>query len=217
MAISKPEIIFGTGSLGSPNKMLANITTVKEAQAVFDLLKKYGVKTIDTSRHYPTGAPGRSEELIGQTDVASWANLSTKVLSNPGDHSPENIAKSISGSLEALKVPKVQTEYFHFPDRTSSLEGALKAMNDAHVQGQFERFGISNYTIEDVKSIMRICEANNYLKPTIYQGHYNVISRKFEKELIPILREYGMSFHAFSAGAGGSFNLAQSKRLNDKV
>ena len=56
-------------------------------------------------------------------------------------------------------------------------------------EGKMEHWGISNYSIDEVKKIINICEANEYPKPVVYQGHYNALTRKMEEKLLPVLRQ----------------------------
>ena len=42
-----------------------------------------------------------------------------------------------------------------------------------------------------------ICEKQGYVKPTVYQGHYNALVRDHEKDLIPLLRDHGCVYNAF--------------------
>jgi aflatoxin B1 aldehyde reductase len=44
---------------------------------------------------------------------------------------------------------------------------------------------------------MRICEEKGYVKPSVYQGQYNLFCRTYEDALFPVLRKYGMHFAAF--------------------
>ena len=135
------------------------------------------------------------------------AVLDTKVLSFiPRCHTPEKVAESIAASISALKIPKVHVMYLHAPDRTVALEKTCRAMNDAFLEGKFEKFGLSNYSPEEVEQIVEICEANRWVKPTVYQGHYNAIARIAEDVLIPTLRKHGISYYAYSPGAGGMFS-----------
>ena len=45
------------------------------------------------------------------------------------------------------------------------------------------------------------------MKPTVYQGMYNAITRGIEKDLLPFLRKNGISFVAYSPASGGFFNI----------
>ena len=214
MPITPVPIILGTGTLGDPVSSFVKIGSLTEAQAYLNTFRAHGHTTIDTSRRYPSVAPGTSEKLLGQTDLASWATLDTKVLSNPGDHAPEKIAHSIDNSLTALDVPSVHVMYLHAPDRTIPLSSVCASMASALSAGKMQHWGISNYLVEEVEEIMDICNANNYHKPIVYQGHYNALARQMEDALLPTLRKHGIAFYAYSPAAGGAFSKTSSRRTD---
>lgn len=54
-----------------------------------------------------------------------------------------------------------------------------------------------------LESFIVICENNGYVKPSVYQGQYNLICRRPEKELLPFLRKHNMTFNAYSPLGGG--------------
>ena len=41
------------------------------------------------------------------------------------------------------------------------------------------------------------------MKPTVYQGNYNPVARRYDTTLIPLLRELKIAFYAYSPLAGG--------------
>jgi aflatoxin B1 aldehyde reductase len=51
-----------------------------------------------------------------------------------------------------------------------------------------------------------ICKYNNWVRPGIYQGMYNPITRSLDKELIPALRRYGIDLVVYNPIAGGLFS-----------
>lgn len=118
-------------------------------------------------------------------------------------HTPEHLRENLTASLKALKVDKVDMWYLHGPDRNTPYEITLKAVNELHKEGLFDRFGISNYMSWEVAEICEICKANNYIMPSVYQGVYNALHRAAEPELITCLRHYGLSFYTFNPLAGG--------------
>lgn len=63
----------------------------------------------------------------------------------------------------------------------------------------------------EVAQICGICERNNWIKPSIYQGLYNSISRAVEPELFPCLRAHNMGFYAYNPLGGGFFTGAFDK------
>jgi len=89
-------------------------------------------------------------------------------------------------------------------------------MNDAYNEGKFERFGLSNYTVAEVEEIVSICEANGFVKPSVYQGQYNPICRGAEDELFAVLRKHGIAFNAYSPSACGFFSGKVSRASKTK-
>jgi len=87
--------------------------------------------------------------------------------------------------------------FLHLPDRQTPFEDIAKAMNDAFQQGKFKNFGVSNYTANEVQRFIDICEERGYVKPSVYQGHYNAIVRGGEKDLFPLLRKHSIAFFAY--------------------
>ena len=211
----RPEIIFGVHSWGSVNGQHMTVTNPVQAQPYIDILKAHNITTIDTSRNYPTGAPGTSEDLLGECDVSGF-KIDTKVRNETGDHAFGTVLKSIDNSLVALKVPKIRVDFLHWPDRSVPLEEPLRAIDQKYREGKFEKFGISNYAAEEVEEIIKICELHGWIKPSVYQGQYNLLCRRGEEQLFPTLRAHGISFYAWSPGAGGSLKK-DSSRLARKV
>jgi len=62
---------------------------------------------------------------------------------------------------------------------------------------------VSNFPPELVETWIAVCEEKGYVRPTAYQGIYNLIAREAEAALMPLLRRHGMSFNAYSPLAAG--------------
>lgn len=54
-----------------------------------------------------------------------------------------------------------------------------------------------------LEKFLSICEEHNYVKPTVYQGEYNIINRDAEITLFQLLRKHKIHFVAYSPLAGG--------------
>jgi len=208
------RIVLGTASVGSSLSPLAKITDTEAAMKFVSAFRSRGYADIDTARAYPVGRGGTCEKLLGEDTLrlGTWANVSTKVSSfMPGSHKARNIELSIDRSLEALRADSVDIMYLHAPDRTTAFVETCEAMNKAYQDGKFERFGLSNYTVDQVEEIVAICEANNFVKPTVYQGQYNPICRGAEAELFEVLRKHEIAFYAYSPSACGFFSNKVSR------
>lgn len=112
-------------------------------------------------------------------------------------HQRDKILESVETSLKELKVSQTNIYYLHMPDRTTPLEETLEAINEAYKAGKFKKFGVSNFSPDEVEQTLQICKEKGYVKPTVYQGQYNAVVRGFEKGLFPILRENGIAFYAY--------------------
>jgi aflatoxin B1 aldehyde reductase len=51
-----------------------------------------------------------------------------------------------------------------------------------------------------------LCKYNGWVRPTIYQGMYNALTRNLEHELIPACKRYGLDVVVYNPIAGGLFS-----------
>lgn len=195
--MSKVKRVFGTASIKKTGK---GFSTTEQVSQVFNILIQNEIDEIDTARGYGLGT---TEELLGQTKEFERFIVSTKA--NPFNRklTKEDTIAQCGESLKALKRSSVDIFYLHAPDRTVPFEETLSAVNDLYKRGSFKRLGLSNFAADEVEQIYNICKTNNYVLPSVYQGNYNSITRKNEKELFPLLRKLGMNFYAYSPLAGG--------------
>ncbi|KAG8156464.1 hypothetical protein KVR01_013698 [Diaporthe batatas] len=207
-----PIIVLGAANVGDAKAdKLVKYDTPEEVKAFLDTFYERGGRHLDTSRNYSPGAPGSSEPRLAAADAGSRFNIDTKVLGIPGSgpfHTARQIKESIDASVADLKLPegaKIDIMYLHVPDRETPFEEACGAINEAHQQGKFKRFGLSNYTSDEVEKIVAICKDKGYVVPTVYQGQYNPLVRSGEDTLFPVLRKHNIAFYAYSPAAAGVF------------
>lgn len=79
----------------------------------------------------------------------------------------------------------------------------MEAIQTLHTQGMFEKFGLSNFTKDQVLEYYDYAKSNGCVLPTVYQCSYSVAVRRNETELFPTLRKLGISIQAYSPMAGG--------------
>lgn len=82
----------------------------------------------------------------------------------------------------------------------------LEAIDKLHKAGKFVRFGISNFAAFEVAEIVMTCKYNGWVRPTVYQGMYNCITRNIEAELFVACRRYGLDIVVYNPLAGGLFS-----------
>ena len=65
------------------------------------------------------------------------------------------------------------------------------------------QLGISNFSAAMVEEWLTIAEKESYVKPSVYQGQYNLLCRASESTLFPLLHKHNIYFNAYSPLAGG--------------
>lgn len=174
-----------------------------QVEAFIDAFLEAGYEELDTAYVYNEGS---CEELLGQVlpGLKRPYKIATKV--NPrisGRLDGEAAYKQVSESLERLNLPSVDTVYLHFPDPATPVESVLGAMADLHAQGKFRELGLSNFPAWMVADVWRICDKEGWVKPTVYEGVYNPLTRKAETELNACLDHFGLRFYAYNPLCGG--------------
>ncbi|EMC92013.1 hypothetical protein BAUCODRAFT_39175 [Baudoinia panamericana UAMH 10762] len=218
------KIVLGLANVGDRTQdNTVRYDTPEEVKAYLDAFYDHGGRVLDTARGYSPHAPGSSEDRLGVVGAGDRFLIDTKVVSFvPGSHARASIQESIVKSLESLKMSAVNVEYLHAPDRSTPFAETVGALDQAHREGKFRFFGLSNYTAAEVEEIVKICEEKGFVKPSVYQGQYNAIVRSGEKELFPVLRKHGIAFYAWSPAAAGLFagnhkNIKPGDRFDQSV
>ncbi len=162
-----------------------------------------GYEELDTAYVYNEG---NCERLLG--DVLPGLNrpfrIATKV--NPritGKLDADAAYMQVNESLERLKLDSADTVFLHFPDPATPVESVLGAMADLHSRGKFRELGLSNFPAWMVADVWHICDKNGWVKPTVFEGIYNPLTRKAETELNACLNRFGMRFYAYNPMCGG--------------
>jgi len=159
----------------------------------FAALKKGNVHTIDTARLY-----AGSEVRIGNTPGHEDFIIDTKLIGGfaPGTVKKEAIIADSLDSLERVKIKQFDILYIHSPDITIPLEEQLEGINEVYKKGIFKRFGLSNFTAEQVQEVYDLAKSKGYVLPSVFQGNYSPVARHLETLLFPTLRKLGIAFYA---------------------
>lgn len=162
-----------------------------------------GYTELDTAYVYNDG---NCERLLGEVLplLDRPFRIATKV--NPrisGKLDADAAYKQVNESLKRLKLDAADTVYLHFPDPATPVESVLSAMADLHDQGKFKELGLSNFPAWMVADVWHTCDRHGWVKPTVYEGIYNPLTRNAETELNACLNAFGMRFYAYNPLAGG--------------
>lgn len=160
-----------------------------------------GHREVDSAYVY---CGGKTETLLGEIkqDLGNCA-VATKVNPKEGGLGKASIDKQFATSLERLEMNNADLLYLHQPDLDTPIETSLAAINEHHAAGRISRFGLSNYAAWQVADIVRICEREGFITPTVYQGMYNALTRDVERELFLCLANFNIAFYVYNPLAGG--------------
>jgi len=162
-----------------------------------------GYLELDTAYVYNDG---NCERFLGEVlpELKRPYKIATKV--NPrisGRLDGEAAYKQVNESLERMRLDRVDTVFLHFPDPATPVESVLAAMADLHAQGKYSELGLSNFPAWMVADVWHLCDKNGWVKPTVFEGIYNPLTRRAETELNACLDYFGMRFYAYNPMAGG--------------
>ena len=162
-----------------------------------------GYRELDTAYVYNDG---NCERLLGQVlpELRRPFRIATKV--NPrisGRLDGQAARTQVNESLQRMKLPRVDTVFLHFPDPATPVISVLEAMAELHDQGKYTELGLSNFPAWMVADVWHLCDSHGWVKPTVYEGIYNPLTRRAEEELNACLDHFGMRFYAYNPMAGG--------------
>ena len=200
-------------------------TDEQESIATIQRALELGIDFMDTAQIY---GPLTNEELVGkaiegkrdQYVVASkfQRNLDGAVpgdMSTLGDidSSPENVRKTIDGTLQRLGIDQVDLYYQHRVDPNVEIEETVGAMAELVEAGKVKCLGLSEAAPETIS------RAHAVHPITALQTEYSVFAREPEAEILPTCRELGIGFVAYSPlGRGflsGRFNSPEELADDD--
>ena len=158
-----------------------------------------GVTLLDTAEMY---GPYLNEELLGRAlagrrDQAVIATKFGTILHRGDggrglDGSPENVRLSIEGSLQRLGTDYIDIYYQHRMDPGTPVEDTVGALSELIEEGKLRHYGLSEASPET------ILRAHAVHPVTALQTEYSLWTRDPEAEILPVVRELGIGFVAYS-------------------
>ena len=194
--MNAPKMILGTMTFGES-------VFSPDTESFIRQFLDAGYCELDTAYVYNEG---KCERLIGEAlqNITDTVKIATKV--NPritGKLDADAVHMQVNESLERLRKPFADIVYLHFPDPATPVEKALQAVNELYEQGKIKELGLSNFPSWMVANAWHICDKNGWIRPTVYEGIYNPLTRKAEVELNDCLNAFHMRFNAYNPLCGG--------------
>ncbi len=190
---------IGLGAMGMSTAYID--ASVDEAQSIETIHRalELGVTFIDTAEVY---GPYGNEELVGralkgrreEVVLATKFGMISHVGRGPGhlDSSPANIRIAVEGSLRRLDTDYIDLYYQHRVDPNTQIEETVGALAELIAEGKIRHFGLSEAAPDTIR------RAHEVHPVTALQSEYSLWTRDPEAKVLPVLRELGIGFVAYS-------------------
>ena len=121
---------------------------------------------------------------------------------------PESADRSMCGRMLDKSSAKpgqdhVDLYIYHMWDYRTPLYEIMEGLNNAVKAGKARYIGISNCFAWQLCKANELARREGFAPFISVQGHYNLIFREEEREMIPYCREEGIAVTPYSALAGG--------------
>lgn len=147
--------ITGKGVWGPPEDRNAALATLRRAVEL-------EVNFIDTADSY---GPYISEELIAEAlapyppglviaTKGGWERVGPKQWVH--NASPKHLEGAVEGSLERLRLDRIDVYQLHIPDPAVSFDASMETLARLREQGKIRHIGLSNVTLEHLERARKI-------------------------------------------------------------
>lgn len=197
---------FGAAELGQ-HKWTLN---PEQSQEIIKGGLELGVNFFDTAIGYQGGT---SEQYVGRALKNLTERDKVVVATKFLPRTPEEIEKGVSGqehieqminkSLSNLGMDYVDLYIYHMWDYNTPIYEIMDGLNRVVTSGKARYIGISNCYAWQIAKANALAEKEGFARFVSVQGHYNLIFREEEREMVPYCKEEQIALTPYSALASG--------------
>jgi aryl-alcohol dehydrogenase-like predicted oxidoreductase len=163
----------------------------REAIATIHRALELGCTFLDTAESY---GPHTNERLVGKAiagqrdEVVLATKFGIRAVGEERirDGSPENVRRSIGGSLQRLGTDVVDLYYLHRVDPNIPIEETVGAMAELVQEGKVRHLGLSEASAATIR------RAHAVHPIAALQTEWSLFTREIEPEILPTCRELGI-------------------------
>jgi aryl-alcohol dehydrogenase-like predicted oxidoreductase len=207
--------VIGLGCMGMSEFYSPEEMNDDESMRVINRYLDDGGNFLDTADMYGSG---RNEELVGaalrgRRDDVILATKFGNVRGPNGEFAgvrgdAKYVRECCDASLRRLKVDHIDLYYQHRVDAKVPIEETVGAMAELVQAGKVRALGLSEAGSETIRRAAKVHPI------AALQTEYSLWSRDPEDEILPTVRELGISFVAYSP-LGRGFLTGRFKKLED--
>ena len=220
------KVCMGCMGFGdSSNGMHTWTLPENESKEIIQYGLEKGINFFDTAIGYQNGT---SEQYLGKA-VKEYADreevvIATKFLPRSQDEIKNNISGQqhikdmAQKSLNNLGLDYIDLYIYHMWDFNTPINDILDGLTQLVEEGLVRYIGISNCFAWQLAKANALSQIKGYEEFISVQGHYNLIFREEEREMIPYCLEDNIAITPYSSLASGRLSRrssAESKRLKE--
>lgn len=191
---------------------------------LLDAFYDAGGNFIDTANNYQNE---QSEAWIGEwaakRGIRDQLVIATKYTSDfrshelgkgkapnfQGNHR-KSLHLSVRESLKKLQTDYIDILYIHWWDHTTSIKELMDSLHQQVESGKVLYLGASDMPAWVVSAANVYAQAYGKTPFSIYQGRWNIMVRDFEREIIPMARQFNMALAPWDVLGGGKFQTKKA-------
>jgi aryl-alcohol dehydrogenase-like predicted oxidoreductase len=204
------RLAFGAMTFTAGNKDVGAVYKV-EAGLADELVGRAldaGVNFFDTADAY---AGGESETLLGaalkphrdRVVIATKVGFRTGSPLTQAGLSRRHILWSVDQSLKRLGTDWIDVYIVHREDPFTPLEETLATLDAVVRAGKVRYIGFSNWSAWKTAAALEIQRREGWAPFTHGQMYYSLLGRDLERDVLPMMRRYGIGLTVWSPLAGG--------------
>jgi 1-deoxyxylulose-5-phosphate synthase len=214
------RLALGCMSYGDPARGRHTWTLDEDRSRIFiRRALELGINFFDTANEYSQGS---SEEILGRV-LAQHARrdevvIATKVFApmrsgpNAIGLSRKTIMTELDASLRRLGTDHIDLYQVHRFDRRTPWEETLQALDDVVRAGKVRYLGASSMYAWQFAKALFTADQHGWTRFISMQGHYNLLYREEEREMLPLCADQGVGVIPWSPLARGRLTRDAGER-----
>lgn len=188
-----------------------------------------GINYLDTANvygHEPLkfeDGRGRSEQIVGkalkdgkrqQVFLATKVHYAMSADLNAQGNSRRHIIEQCEASLRRLETDFIDLYQLHGPNADIPIDESLHALDDLVRAGKVRYIGTSGFAAWELMEALWTSDVNHLNRFVSEQSPYNLLDRRIERELIPMLQTYNIALVPWAPSGGGFFTEKYQRNQN---
>jgi len=188
-----------------------------------------GINYLDTANvygHEPLKfeiGRGRSEQIVGKAlknGKRENVFLATKVHYEMGSdpnargNSRRHIIEQCEASLRRLETDCIDLYQLHGSNNDIPIDESLRALDDLIRAGKARYIGTSGFAAWELMEALWVADRHGLNRFVSEQAPYNLLDRRIERELIPMLQTYDLALVPWAPSAGGFFSEKYQREIS---